>query len=130
MANATIMLKEVSGYSVRQGYARKGLIVADDCPGIFETSATASVGLILNAAHNELLNCTGELNAEVQPEAAGSEQAQPAEGTLFTDDDTDIIKPEKEKKTRTKKTSLFSIKVEKLANKMEDAIGGLFDDLK
>ncbi|MBP9998452.1 MAG: cell division protein FtsA [Bacteroidales bacterium] len=130
MANATIMLKEVSGYSVRQGYARKGLIVADDCPGIFETSATASVGLILNAAHNELLNCTGELNAAVQPEAAGSEQAQPAEGTLFTDDDTDIIKPEKEKKTRTKKTSLFSIKVEKVVNKMEDAIGGLFDDLK
>lgn len=132
MANATIMLKEMSGYSVRQGYARKGLISADDCPGIFETSATASVGLILSAARNEMLNCTGELApTEEKTREEEKEEETSVNGTLFDDSETEIIKPGKpDRKKESKHGRLFGIKVVKLINKTEDAIGSLFDDMK
>nr|MCR5003639.1 cell division protein FtsA [Bacteroidales bacterium] len=57
MANCSNFLKEMSGYNVRLGFARK-FFSSDGIQGIGETSATVCLGMILAAKRDMLPNCT------------------------------------------------------------------------
>ena len=63
-------IKELSGYNVRIGYPRSKFISASGYPGLSETSAAASVGMLLLAKEDIHLNCTTEpeVKAETKPE--------------------------------------------------------------
>ena len=63
MANVAGLFKEMSGYNVRPGYPRRYFSAAG-CPGIGETSAAASVGMILAASKDPYLNCIEEAAPE------------------------------------------------------------------
>ena len=56
MANLANYIKELSGYNVRKGIPRH-LFSAHGCTGVYETSATGSLGMILAAKADGLLNC-------------------------------------------------------------------------
>ena len=56
LANIVSYIKEVSGYNVRTGKPRRKFS-AEGIPGIFEPSATTSVGMILSAKEDGLLGC-------------------------------------------------------------------------
>jgi len=56
MANLANYIKELSGYNVRKGLPRH-LFSAHGCPGVTETSATGSLGMILAAKVDGLVNC-------------------------------------------------------------------------
>ena len=64
MANLGNYIYDISGYRVRTGYAGN-LFSYSGCEGLTETSATASLGLLL-AAKDDMGNCAqGEENVEV-----------------------------------------------------------------
>ena len=73
------LIKERSGYNVKMGYPRH-LFSADGCSGIYETSATAAMGMILAAKNDRLPDCVDL--PEFDPEAlrnAGLEVVEPTE---------------------------------------------------
>ena len=56
LANIISYIKEVSGYTVRMGRPRHKFS-AEGISGVFEPAATTSVGMILSAKEDELLDC-------------------------------------------------------------------------
>lgn len=56
LTNIVNYIKEVSGYNVRIGRTRRK-VSAEGCPGVFEPSATTSVGMILSAKDDGLAGC-------------------------------------------------------------------------
>ena len=73
------LIKERSGYNVKMGYPRH-LFSAEGCSGIYETSATAAMGMILAAKNDRLPDCVDL--PEFDPEAlrnAGLEVVEPTE---------------------------------------------------
>ncbi|MBQ3881664.1 MAG: cell division protein FtsA [Bacteroidales bacterium] len=56
MANLANYIKELSGYNVRKGIPRH-LFSAHGCAGVYETSSTGSLGMILAAKTDGLINC-------------------------------------------------------------------------
>lgn len=128
-ANIGLLIQEMSGYSVRQGYTKKGLLGVDDCPEILETSASASAGLILQASKNQNLNCTGEV---VSREEDSDSQPVEYKETLFSDDkkavEEEVIKPKKRKKNSNPNS--LGVRWIKLTEKVADNIGSLFDEME
>ena len=60
LTNCGNLIKEMSGYNVRLGFPRLKNFTFSECPGIGEASAVASIGLLMLARENRLLNCTDE----------------------------------------------------------------------
>lgn len=56
LTNLANFVKELSGYTVRTGYPRH-LFSATGCPGIYDTGAVSSIGMILAAKGDTHLNC-------------------------------------------------------------------------
>ena len=145
MVNLANMIKEMSGYNVRIGYPRSQLFSAVGCTGVGETSAAATIGMILEAKKDPRLNCIEDVavaqdgTAPAQPadvSAAGHET--PAEGShLFEQDESyqsDVIIPDKKKKDRPHKQSGIITWFNKINKAAGDAfnttVGDLFDDMK
>ena len=82
MANCANFLKELSGYNVRMGVARK-FFSSDGIIGIGDTSATVSLGMILAAKRDMLPNCaiaeTGYIPAGVKAPVIEQEPVQEPE---------------------------------------------------
>ncbi|MDO5442370.1 MAG: cell division protein FtsA [Bacteroidia bacterium] len=57
--NLSTYMKELSGYNVRIGYPRQKFSYMG-CPEVTETSAVASVGMILAAKDDQYINCLSE----------------------------------------------------------------------
>lgn len=116
-------IKELSGFNVRIGYPRNKFISASGCPGVSETSAAASVGMLLLAKEDTHLNCTTE--PEIKPEASETEEEE-SQGTLFNDEPvvSEAPKPEPAKKPRKSKFKF------EWGHKMIDNIGTLFDSME
>ena len=74
LPNLSAYAKELSGYNVRIGYPLHKFSYSG-CPGVCEPSATASIGMILAAKDNELLNCLSDKVILLQHSANG----EPAE---------------------------------------------------
>jgi len=129
LTNITNLVKDMSGYNVRIGFPKCKTISYDGIDGICETSAAATVGMILSAKNNKYINCTCEkLSTEepVRQEAEGE-----TEGTVF-----EQIRIRKEKKRREKKANPENEDTGtitwggKVGDILEGTIGSLFDGMK
>lgn len=76
LANLTTLIKDMSGYTARPGFARH-LFSYQGCSGVCETSATASLGMVL-AAKNERLNCI----IPPEPDPVKEAVAEPVQETI------------------------------------------------
>lgn len=119
LANLSGMIKDMSGYNVRPGYPRRYFSAAG-CPGIGETSAVASVGMVLAASRDYHLNCIEEALPEEPATPAGEDggEAEPQQldkvdnvmieevvdyGGSILDPTANIVKPSPKPKTDKKK---------------------------
>jgi cell division protein FtsA len=72
--NLSTYVKELSGYNIRIGYPRQKFSFVG-CPEINDTSAVASVGMVMAAKDNPYLNCLSEPpRFEDEEEAAAAEE--------------------------------------------------------
>ncbi len=147
LAGCANYIKEISGYNVRIGFPRAKRFTFSGCPGIGETGAVSTVGMLLYARQDSHLNCIEEMPVSNVPEkksAAPAETAaeQPAAtpenevaGSVFDQSVWEVRKKEKprksEKPTRdnifvkwTKKISQVTVKP------MEELVGGLYDKME
>ncbi len=72
--NLSAYAKELSGYNVRVGYPLHKFSCSG-CPEVCEPSAAASIGMILAAKENELLNCLSD-KVVLQGQKADGEPAE------------------------------------------------------
>ena len=144
LVNIANLLKEMSGYTVRIGYPRSQAFSAIGCSGTGETSAVASIGMILEAKRDQRLNCIEEAPrpVTVQQENAGTEATEAAPESLFANDpayEPEVIRPKQgPKKPEPKAPGKFVTWIRKQTKKVGEAaegafdstMGGLFDDMK
>ena len=107
LANFVPLIKEMSGYEVRKGYPRF-MFSAAVGSGVYSTSATAAIGMILAAKDDNLPDCiTKPEKVEVKEEDLVEVEVTdetPAPDTLFAPDEFGeaVEKPKKEKKRKVK----------------------------
>ena len=120
LTNCCNYIKELSGYTVRKGYPRHLFSTGSSgCNGVFETSAAVSIGLVLTAQNDHVLDCiegentintgievvlggreasvpdTGHENVgETGAEPVKEPDKTPGNGTLFRDGEVPVVKPE------------------------------------
>ena len=128
LTNLSNLIHEVSGYNVRMGLPRH-LISASGCNEVFNTSATASIGMVLAAKADDLMNCIappdyekvenvavqlGEREEELAPteeepvapeytEEPAPEATPVDNGSLFPGMDKEDEEPKKKEKKEKKK---------------------------
>lgn len=73
MPNISSLIGEMSGYTVRIGYPRRKYS-AVGCPGVDETSAATSIGMILAGKELEFLNCLDEAPKDEEEEVIPEEE--------------------------------------------------------
>ncbi|MBR3012369.1 MAG: cell division protein FtsA [Bacteroidales bacterium] len=78
--NLSTYVKELSGYNIRIGYPRQKFSYVG-CPEINDTSAVASVGMVMAAKDNKYLNCLSEPPAryDEEEEVAAAAPEEPVE---------------------------------------------------
>lgn len=134
LVNLANQLRDKSGYSVRIGYPRNRVFSSGGCEGANETSAAASIGMIIEAKKDYLLNCI----EEARPQAKAEETAvSEASGELFGGQELgEVITPSKskEKRNENKKrgritwTRKFTEKVgAQIGKAFDESLGELFD---
>lgn len=127
------LFKEMSGYRVRIGYPRVRHFCSSVCPGVSETSASASIGLILKAKEDKYINCVGELPAKTEaPETEEEGETEDYGGTVF--EGGSVIEPGRGKRSRNRgrdkekagKANNITW-ADKLAEKVSSRLGTAFD---
>ena len=97
LVNCANYIKDISGYSVKIGYPRR-FFSCEGCPETAETSAATSMGMILAAKSDKLLNCVNEAPARrywtapkpvIQSEAKDLAK-DPSESTIPQDDNVKL----------------------------------------
>ena len=78
LPNLGAFINDLSGFKVRTGFPKK-LFSCQGCEGILESSASASMGLILAAYYNDDINCAHFSGATVEAEDPVTD------GNLFTE---------------------------------------------
>lgn len=98
--NLSTYVKELSGYNIRIGYPRQKFSFVG-CPEINETSAVASVGMVMAAKDNKYLNCLSEPPAqyEEEEEVAAAVDETPVDVPVDTEGET-IYNPFVEENTQ------------------------------
>ncbi len=158
LVNVATLIKEMSGYTVRMGYPRSQNFSAGGCAGVGETSAAATIGMILEAKKDFRLNCIEDVLPEngTEPlpaaqdatDAPAAEQApagqENAQQTLFGPEYVPEVlvpnrkkkkeKTQKEAKTPGKFVTWIRQQTSRVGEAVEGAfdstVGGLFDDMK
>jgi cell division protein FtsA len=130
LVNLANLLKEISGYTVRIGYPRSQAFTATGCSGTGETSAVASIGMILEAKRDPRLNCLEEAPRPVvapaeEGAATEGQEAAPVQETLFPTEPDDVITPRKQK--AAKKPNRFISWVRQKSHQVGEAAEGAFD---
>jgi cell division protein FtsA len=117
--NLSTYVKELSGYNIRIGYPRQKFSYVG-CPEINETSAVASVGMIMAAKDNKYLNCLSEPPAHYEEEeeaaAASAEEEVDVDGPAWPEElveetvqDQDVPQPDDAKPEEVKDTERRSL---------------------
>ena len=136
LVNFANLFKDMSGYVVRTGYPRTRKFSSGGCAGVTETSAAATVGMILEAKRDALLNCIDEAPAPAETEEPALDSE--GKGELFEGHDVsgEVITPNpKKKKKESNKdritwTSLIRKKAgSKLEKVFDETVGNLFDSM-
>lgn len=142
LVNLANMLKEMSGYTVRIGYPRSQVFSSGGCPGVCETSAAASVGMVIEARKDFRLNCIEEAPVPQEtesPETGAEDQPvldENGDGELFKEHaEGEVLTPSKKKKKKEGKgvtwTKRLGRKVtSSLEQVFEGTVGELFDGMK
>lgn len=142
LVNLGTLFKEMSGYTVRIGYPRTQAFSSGGCAGVTETSAVASVGMILEAQKDLHLNCieeaaTAAAGSDPATAAASPEDDSAESGRLFRDDEviTPTKDPEKKKRHKSEgRVTWTSILKKKISTQLEETfdntVGGLFDSME
>lgn len=97
LTNCGNLIKEMSGYNVRIGYPKAKRFSFSGCPDIAETSAVASIGMLLIAKDDPHLNCTSEYVPSQKPaaKAHAEETEDDTKGTVFDPTEWETQEPEK-----------------------------------
>lgn len=153
LVNLPNLIKDMSGYNVRAGFPRGRSFSADGCAGVSELSASASIGMILEAKKDPHLNCIEDAYVEKEEAAAGTSAAEapaaqagqaqaaetpasheePSQGTLFG---SEIITPKKNRKEKKpSKGNIFWTKLKgsvggTLEKTFDNTVGNLFDSME
>ncbi|MBR0322406.1 MAG: rod shape-determining protein, partial [Bacteroidales bacterium] len=148
IANLGNFIYELSGYRVRTGYPQ-GRISAIGCDGIKDTTAAASIGLIL-AAKEDVLNCeiieeeieeeeieepapevktVTETPVEVVPEAPVAPRSQPRDGEIFADDEIEKIDPPKKKTVKKSRIKIFWDNIKKVQEETGNLLDGFSKEI-
>ena len=137
LANLGSFIKELSGYTVRTGLPRP-LFSASGCPGVFEASATTSIGMLLEAKTDGVSSCIDapveEKPIEEEPLEEEVTVAIPEDapegtgGELFTDIPKEAPQPKPQPKpVRERKPSRIAVTWQSFKESFSDAIGNLYD---
>ena len=134
LAGCSTLFKDMSGYSVRTGYPRAKGFSASGCPAINETSAAATVGMLLQVRDDTHLNCVDSLVGKEKEQETAPVQDTPEEesleGTVFGADAWEV-KDEKRKRIRKQKNKekkdTFQLSWVK---KVEDLVGNLYEKIE
>ncbi len=146
LVNCASFIKQMSGYNVRIGFPKARKLSFVDCPGIDETGAAATVGMLLVAMADPHLDCAVEKGHKVEEKVAapvedvrksakktGKNDAAPSpvqEGdTIFKDPDwgEPIEKPKPEKKPKPQKGMFKWTK--KITESLRETVGNLYDGM-
>ena len=149
LVNIANLIKEMSGYTVRIGYPRSQAFSAVGCSGVGETSAVATIGMILEAGKDFRLNCIEDADKPAAPAVdaqQGPEQPAEQEGaapaSLFSEDPSyvpEVITPRRSNQpARPPKEHKLVKWIRQQTKKMGEAaegafdstVGSLFDDMK
>ncbi len=137
MVNFANLFREMSGYIVRLGYPRAQKFSSGGCPGVNETAAAASIGMILEAKKDAHLNCIEETPSRDKSEADGPAIDEKGNGTLFgPEEEGEIITPSKDKSKKgdngkIRWTGIFRKKISAgLEGAFDNTVGGLFDSME
>jgi len=136
LANFVPLIKEMSGYEVRKGYPRF-MFSASVGSGVYSTSATAAIGMVLAAKEDNLPDCVTVPEKVEVPEEDTVEvevtDETPSETLFEPDAFGEAQEPKEEKKKRTKKVKVKREKVEKTGflsvfwNTLEDTALKIYD---
>ena len=137
LVNFANLLKEMSGYVVRIGFPRTRKFSSGGCAGVTETSAAATIGMILEAKRDSHLNCIDEATAPAEERDETPELDSEGNGELFQGHDVsgEVITPNPKKKKKDGKnkitwTSIFRKKMsDKLEGVFDNTVGNLFDSM-
>ena len=140
LVNFANLFREMSGYIVRLGYPRAQKFSSGGCPGVCETSAAASIGMVLEARKDAHLNCIEEAPRAAETQSGAPALDEDGKGELFSDDngsaDGEVIIPNKErgKKDKGHKIRWTGVLRKKISSQLEGAfdntVGGLFDSME
>ena len=146
------LIREMSGYTVRIGYPRSQAFSAVGCSGVGETTAAATIGMILEAKKDFRLNCIedgevpGKAQAAAEPapaeaaQAAGTPDAapqeEPAPESLFAHDpayQSEVITPRRDRKKEKapkepKGPGRFVTWIRQQGKRVSEAAEGAFDN--
>ncbi len=140
LTNISTLFKDMSGYSVRTGYARH-LFSGSGCFGLYDPSATSCIGMILSAKDDALPDCAiapePVVEEPVEEEPVMEEPVQegpawempadsePVETTLIAPEEFGETRPRKKKEPRRSRPSKFKL----IWHDVVDAVQGKMDDL-
>ena len=94
LVNCANYIKELSGYSVKIGRPRR-FFSCEGCPEASEASAATSMGMILSAKSDRLLNCVNEITRVIKPVATDATVTDPKE-TEPIGKEPEVIAPKEE----------------------------------
>lgn len=128
MVNLCNYLKELSGYSVRMGYPLHKFN-ASGCTGVWETSATATVGMIMEAKKDRYLNCLEEAPKPIVHHGEEPENdIDRPDDALFAEEE---FGPKVEKKPKAPKAPKDHNKgIWKVFHAVNESMGALFDGME
>ena len=137
LVNCGNLIKQMSGYNVRIGYPRARRISVSGCAGISETSAAASVGMLMLASADTHIDCASEKKggstSSARKVAAGSAEkapAEPARETLFGDDEVEVVNPPKKDPQGTKKQPKEPRIIRWTKKTITEIMGDLYDGME
>lgn len=131
LVNFATMFKDLSGYSVRIGYPRSKNFNSGGCAGVCDTSATATLGMVLESKSDQHLNCIEEIAKapEAEDETPGLDEN--GNGSLFGDEgiQSDVITPKNHPKPKPKPRG-FSWLGAKLESVFDNTVGNIFNEME
>lgn len=148
LVNCANFIKQMSGYNVRIGFPKARKLSFVDCPGIGETAAAATVGMLLLAIEDQHLNCADEKGKKTEKPATAEapkkpektqpkkterksifEEDEPEEEKIFKDEawgePVEPPKPPKPKQPR----GMFKW-TKKITETLRESVGNLYDGME
>lgn len=128
MVNCSNFIKQMSGYNVRIGYPRSKKLSASGCPGISETGAAATVGMLLLASADSHIDCASEKPQRgAQAKAAKAAEKTNDQLEIFQPGEVEVVEKQKVEKTpKPKKEKGLFVWTKK---KLNDFMGDLYDGM-